>query len=112
MPTPRKPAESYDEIVRQTVPEIDSSMRPTQGQEKAAYEGTRILDEDEQRLHALVVAAVSGIDASGVSVEVDRNRVTLRGRVSDMSALSEIESRVQDVDGVGVVANYLVVGPA
>lgn len=115
MPTPPRPAHSYDEIIRQTVPELDSSMRPTQGQEKAAYEGMRILDEDEQRLHDRVVAAVRGIssvDASGVTVEIARDRVTLRGRVPDASALSEIEAHVHDVEGVAVVANYLVVGPA
>jgi len=115
MPTPPKPAHSYDEIVRQTVPELDSSMRPTRGQEKAAYEGTRILDEDEQRLHDRVVAAVRGIssvDTTGVTVEIDRDCVTLRGRIPEASALSEIEARVHDVEGVGVVADYLVIGPA
>ncbi|MBA3452219.1 MAG: BON domain-containing protein [Deltaproteobacteria bacterium] len=113
MPTPPKPASSYDEIVRKTVPELDSSFRPTHGQEKAAYEGTRILDADEQQLHARVVDAVrgvGGIDPMAVTVEIDRDRVTLRGRVPDPSALSQLESRVHDVDGVGVVVNYVVIG--
>ena len=115
MPKPPKPAASYDEIVRKTVPELDSSFRPTHGQEKAAYEGTRILDADEQKLHNRVLAAVraiGGIDPVAINVEVDRDRVTLRGRVPDASLLSQIEGRVHDVDGVGVVVNYLVVGPA
>ena len=113
-PTTR-PAQSYDEIVRQTVPEPDSSFRPSPEQEKAAYEGTRILDEDEQKLYARVVDAllgISDIDPTGVNVEIDRDRVTLRGRIPDAGALSQIERRVHDVEGVSVVANYLVVGSA
>ena len=113
MPNPPRPAQSYDDIVRQTVPELDSSFRPTPAQEKAAYEGARALDADEQRLHDRVVAALSGSNgASGVTVEIDRDRVTLRGRVSDPGALAQLEDRVHAVDGVGVLANYIVVGPA
>lgn len=115
MPTPPRPAQTYDEIVRKTVPELDSSFRPTPGQEKAAYEGARALDADEQRLHDRVVEAVRGItsvDTSNVNVEIERDRVTLRGRIADATALSEIENRVHGIDGVGVVANYLVIGPA
>ncbi len=113
MPNPPRPAQSYDEIVRQTVPELDSSFRPTQGQETAAYEGFRALDADEQQLHDRVVAALSGItEASGVNIEIERTRVTLRGRVPDANAVTQIENRVHDIDGVGVVASYLVIGPA
>ncbi len=113
MPTPPRPAQSYDDIVRQTVPELDSSFRATPAQEKAAYEGARALDADEQRLHDRVVAALTGAsEATGVTAEIDRDRVTLRGRVADPDALSQIENRVRDVDGVSVVANYLVIGPA
>lgn len=113
MPTPPRPARTYDEIIRQTVPELDSSFRPTPGQEKAAYEGARALDTDEQQLHDRVAAVLSGIDeATGVTVEIDRDRVTLRGRIADAGPLSQIENRVHDVDGVGVVANYVVIGPA
>jgi osmotically-inducible protein OsmY len=106
-------ARSYDEIVRQTVPELDSSFRPTQGQEQAAYEGTRILDEDEQKLYSRVVDALLGIgdiDPSGIRVEVDRDRVTLRGQISTASSLDRIERRVHDADGVGLVVNYLTIG--
>lgn len=111
----QEPAKSYDDIVRQTVPEPDSSFRPSVGQEKAAYEGTRILDEDEQRLYARVVDSllgISDIDPAGVHVEVDRDRVTLRGRVHDAGVLDLIERRVQAVEGVSAVANLLVIGLA
>ncbi len=116
MSLPMKPvARSYDEIIRRTVPELDSSFRPSPQQEKAAYEGTRILDEDEQRLYARVVDAlldVGDLDPSGISVEIDRDRVTLHGRVTDPGAMDRIERRVEEVEGVGVVASLLVVGSA
>jgi osmotically-inducible protein OsmY len=115
MPRHPGPAHSYDEIVRQTVPELDSSLRPSREQEKAAYEGTRILDEDEQRLYARVVDALLGltdVDPSGITVEIDRDTVKLHGRVGFAGALDRIERRVEDVEGVGAVVNYLVIGSA
>jgi len=116
MSPPTKPvARSYDEITRQTVPELDSSFRPSPEQEKAAYDGTRILDHDEQRLYARVVDAlldVTNIDPTGIAVEIDRDRVTLRGRVTDPGALDRLERRVEGIGGVGTVVNLLVVGSA
>ena len=70
---------SYDEINRKTIPEPDGSWRPSPEQVKQAHEGFRAMDADEQQLHARVVAALSGM--SGVDVEIDRDRVTLRGQV-------------------------------
>ena len=114
MSPPTKPvARTYDEIIRQTVPELDSSFRPSPHQEKVAYEGTRILDDDEQRLYARIVDAlldVGDIDPTGIAVEIDRDRVTLRGRVTDPGALDRIERRVEGLGGVGSVVNLLVVG--
>ena len=110
---PRSPAHSYEDIVRQTVPEPDSSFRPTRAQERAAYEGARMLDEDERWLYVRVVdslLAVSDLDPSGVRVEIDRDRVTLRGRVRDAGVLDLVERIVHGVEGVGVIANYLVIG--
>lgn len=114
---PRTPpvAETYDEILRRTVVEPDSSFRPTQHQEKVAYEGTRILDDDEQRLTDRVSEALSGssdVDTSKVQVEVTRDRVTLRGTVREATAFTRIERLVHGVDGVGDVVNYLVVEPS
>lgn len=103
-----KAAKTYDEITRNTVPEPDTSMRAAVGQENV-----RVLDEIEQLLYARVVDSLLGvadIDPSGISVEVDRDRVTLRGQVSQASALDRIERQVHDVPGVGTVVNNLVVG--
>jgi osmotically-inducible protein OsmY len=112
MPRPPRVAESYDEILRRTVVEPDSSFRPTQQQEKAAYEGTRIMDADEQRLFDRVSPAVSGVgdvDTSNVKLEIERDRVILRGSVREASAFDRLERAVHGVDGVGEVVNYLVV---
>jgi osmotically-inducible protein OsmY len=116
MPRQSPPAApSYDEIVRKTVPEPDSSWRPTTEQERAAYQGARILSEDEQVLHARVSDALldsPGLEFAAVGVEVDDTRVELRGRVADVRMIDEIERRVAAVDGVSEVSNRLVVAPA
>lgn len=97
---------SYDEITRSTVPDPDSSFRPSKEQEKEAKEGFRMLDEDEHALHDRVMAAVAG---TGADIEIDRNHVTLRGQVSNSADLTRIEDRVRAVEGVGSVKNDLVV---
>lgn len=103
-----KAAQTYDEIIRKTVPEPDTSFRAAVGQENV-----RVLDELEQMLYAHVVDSLLGIadiDPSGISVEVARDTVTLRGQVSQIAQLDRIERQVHGVPGVGAVVNYLVIG--
>ena len=104
---------SYDDITRSTVPEPDGSWRPSKEQEKQAYEGHRALDDDEQRLFARVKSALAsaGVDASRVNIEVDRDRVTLRGQVRDQEAMMRIPGIVGQVDGVSSVLDQLVIAP-
>ena len=104
----RSVPQSYDEIVRTTVPDPDSSQRPTVRQEQQAEEGFRAMDEHEQALAARVLAALGGMP--GVEVEVDRETVTLRGKVADAAQIARAEERVGGVDGVSGVVNRLVVG--
>src|SRR5256885_10898707 len=84
----RKPT-SYDDIVRRTVVDPDSTPRPTREQEQAAREGFRALDPDEQVLYDRVRQALAslGADAADVTAEVSRELVTLRGRVRDIAML-------------------------
>jgi osmotically-inducible protein OsmY len=96
---------SYDDIVRRTVPDPDSSQRPSEHQEQQAREGFRAMDAHEAVLAARVQSAAEGVD-----VEVDRDTVTLRGQVRDAQAISRIEDAVRRIDGVGSVNNRLVVG--
>jgi osmotically-inducible protein OsmY len=111
----RRVPRSYDEIVRSTVPDPDSSRRPTARQEALAREGFRAMDEHEHVLHARVVAALEDVLAAcdacmAFDVEVDRDTVTLRGSVPDVALMSRIEALVAQVEGVGEVVNRLVVG--
>ena len=102
---------SYDDIVRQTVIEPDTSIRPTREQEQAAREGFRALDPDEQVLHDRVVQALAtlGRDASRVTAEISRELVTLRGQVADVATLRRIEDAVAYVTGVETIHNQVVV---
>jgi hypothetical protein len=102
---------SYDDIVRQTVVEPDTSIRATREQEQAAREGFRALDPDEQVLHDRVVQALGtlGPDASRVTAEVSRELVTLRGQVADVATLRRIEDAVAYVTGVETIHNQVVV---
>jgi osmotically-inducible protein OsmY len=102
---------SYEDIIRSTVVDPDSSQRPSRDQERAAREGFRALDADEQRLQGLVQQALasSGVDVRNVTVEVSREQVTLRGQVSDVAMLAALESAAARVPGVETIHNQVVV---
>ena len=104
---------SYDEITRATVPNPDSSFRPSEEQEKRAFEGYRSLDVDEQKLAEAVHDALleAGMDSSNLQIEVDRDRVILRGKVRDREAMMKIPVIVGQVDGVRAVVDQLVIAP-
>ena len=111
----RRVPQSYEEIVRNTVPDPDSSQRPTVRQEQLAREGYRALDEHEQELCARVVEALEDAlhgsnERWGFDIEIDRETVTLRGQVRDPATIALIEETVRDVAGVVAVNNRLVVG--
>lgn len=110
--TLRNPS-SYDDIVRRTVVDPDSSIRPTRDQEKAAREGFRALDPDEQVLQDRVQQALGtlGAEASGVTAEVSRELVTLRGQVGHVAVLRKLEDAIAYVTGVDTIHNQVVVAP-
>ena len=99
---------TYDEIVRKTVPEPDSSFRPSPEQVKQAYEGFRALDADEQALKDRVEGALGA--HPNVEVEVQNDHVILRGRVSGPDELRRISDLVRGIDGVAAVDDQLVIG--
>ena len=109
---PTRPPRSYDDIVRRTVPDPDSSWRPTADQEREAQHGFRALDPGEQALLARVREALRscGHDADQIGVEVDGDRVILRGSVRDAQALRKIPDVVRHLDGVTDVVDQLVIG--
>jgi HSP20 family molecular chaperone IbpA len=103
-------SKSYEDIVRQTVMDPDSSQRPTRAQERAAREGFRAMDADETQLHQRVAQTLAGVPGmAGVSVEVTRELVTLRGSVSAADSLRTLEDIVAAVPGVNTVHNQVVV---
>ena len=109
MPQRRVP-HSYDEIVRRTVPDPDSSFRPTSQQEDAAdaCSDVELMSQDERRLYHRVCDALLPLYGR-IGVEIEHERVTLRGVVPDMRALELVESLVTSIEGVGDVDSRLVV---
>ena len=99
---------TYDEIVRKTVPLPDSSIRPSPEQVRQAYEGFRALDADEQALKDRVEGALGA--HPNVEVEVQRDRVILRGKVSGPEELRQVPELVRGIEGVGAVDDQLVIG--
>lgn len=110
----RRGARTYDEIVRHTVPEPDSSWRPSVEQERDAYLGTRVLDADELRLRERVcerLVAAQVVDLDAITIEIDRARVTLRGHVAEIGQLDRIEDVIARIEGVEEIVDWLVVKP-
>jgi hypothetical protein len=105
---------TYDDIVRRTVPEPDSSFRPSREQERQAFEGFRAMDAGEHALFDRVRDALrdSGLGWEHVAIEVTGDRVHLRGQVTEVEDLERIPALVRDVEGVGSVDDRLVVVPA
>ena len=109
---PNRPPPSYDDIVRRTVPEPDSSWRPSKDQEEEARQGFRALDPGEHALMERVRDALraSGLDIDQVGVEIEGERVILRGSVRDALALRKLPELARQVDGVADVVDNLVIG--
>ncbi|HSD91349.1 MAG TPA: BON domain-containing protein [Kofleriaceae bacterium] len=108
---PTRPPRSYEEIVRRTVPNPDSSFRPSQEVERRARQGYRALSPEEQKLsddiHDALITA--GIPAANLSIEVVRDHVVLRGNVRDVHTDYRVEEVVRGVEGVRSVVNQLVI---
>ncbi len=102
---------SYDDILRRTVIEPDTSNRPSRAQEQAAREGFRAVDDDERALEASAMQALqrSGADVTHVEVEVTRDLVTVRGSVPEARMLSLIEDALAAVPGIHTIHNKVVV---
>src|SRR5215217_6578660 len=111
MPGPGENPKSYDDIVRSTVVDPDSSQRPSAAQERAARNGFRTLDSDEQALHDRVAQALaaSGAALADVSIEIARDLVTLRGRVANAAQLRRLEDVVAALPGVSTIHNQVVI---
>src|ERR1041385_1161299 len=98
---------SHEEIVRRTVPNPDSSWRPSPELEKKAVKGAA--DPEEQALcedvHDALIEA--GIDATQFECCIDRDRVGMRGTVRDRGMGDHVIDVVERVPGVKTVVNQL-----
>ena len=68
------------------------------------------MDEDERVLYAAVAGALLERGIDGIGIEVDRDRVIVRGHASDVRTIDVIEDIVSAIAGVNRVINRLVVG--
>jgi len=110
---PRNPdrnPKSYEEIVRGTVVDSDGTVRPTLAQEHTAREDFRALDADERALYDQVVDAIAAAGAAGVTAEVRRDLVTLRGWVADTALLRAVDDAIARIPGVETIHDQIVVG--
>lgn len=90
-----RPPRTYDEIVARTVPEPDSSFRPTQEQQREGL--ARVEPPRDVALAAKVDEALREVGAEHVAFEIDGARVILRGAVGDIRTWNRIESAVRAV---------------
>jgi Flp pilus assembly secretin CpaC len=100
---------SYDDIVRETVVDPDSSQRPTKEQERDSVTGPRSLRPDEQALEARVRQALTHLGIADIAVEVVDERVALRGSVPTAELAMRASDAASAVPGVEQVDNQLVV---
>jgi hypothetical protein len=105
---PSRTPRSYDEIVRRTVPNPDSSWRPSFEAERGAIEGRVAALDDKALLDDIHDALIlAGIDASGVRVEVDGDHVVVRGLVRDHACADRIANVIEKVPGVRTLVDQL-----
>lgn len=102
---------SYDEIVRRTVPDPDTSWRPSTEQQERSAAGIREQSEAEHELRGRIeqALATAQIDTSRLTIEIDREHVTIRGEVRRASEMMQIENVIARVRGVETISDQLVV---
>jgi len=108
----RKPAKTYDEIVRRTVPTPDLGFRPSAEAELASLEGPRALTRDERALVSRVRTALHaalGDESDKITLDVSPGRLALQGEVASAKIARLAEDVASDVEDVGEVDNQLVV---
>lgn len=99
MPAPR----TYDEIIAKTVPDPDSSFRPTEQERDEAL--TRVIPPDDEVLAKKVEEALRDLGAGYLSFDIDGSRVTLRGAVADLPTWRQIDAAVSSLPGVSALDN-------
>jgi osmotically-inducible protein OsmY len=120
MSADRRNASSYDEIVRRTVPQPDSSFRSTIDEEhlsrhragKAADHVPHEPTAGERATLAKVRAALEAdhaIDLTNVRLAMDGRELVIRGIVPGPATSARIEDVAGHVDGVDRIDNQLAI---
>jgi hypothetical protein len=99
---------TYDDIVARTVPEPDSSYRPTKQQVREALD--YVQPPRDEALAAKVDEALREIGAEHLSFEVDGDRVILRGPVVNLRTWQRIDAAVRAIVGVEEIDNRTHIG--
>jgi osmotically-inducible protein OsmY len=120
MSADRRNASSYDEIVRRTVPQPDSSFRSTIDEEhlsrhragKAADHVSHEATETERATLAKVVAKLEAdhaIDLTNVRLSMDGRELVIKGNVPGPATSARIEDVAGHIDGVDRIDNQLAI---
>jgi osmotically-inducible protein OsmY len=104
---PRTPR-TYDEIIARTVPDPDSSFRPTAEARDEAL--SRVEPPRDEVLGAKVEQALREAGAAHLSFEIEGGRVILRGALADLSTWRRVDAAVSAIDGVGGLDNRTHIG--
>ena len=102
------PPRTYDEIVARTVPDPDSSFRPTPRQREEAL--THVEPPRDVALAAKVDEALREVGAEHLAFEVDGLRVILRGAVPDLRTWHRIDAAVRAIEGAEEIDNRTHIG--
>lgn len=101
---------TYSEVVRRTVIEPERSGRS----DRHASHEVRARDPVEQKLLDQIheaLAAESELDLHAVEIDVDRDRVILRGEVATGRELGRVARVLSEIPGIGSVVDELVISP-
>jgi hypothetical protein len=99
---------SYDEIIARTVPEPDSSFRPSPSQREEAL--SHVEPPRDVALAAQVDEALREVGFEHLSFEIDGARVIVRGAVPDLRAWHRVDAALRAVLGAEEIDNRTHIG--
>jgi osmotically-inducible protein OsmY len=108
----RKPAKTYDEIVRRTVPSPDLTFRAAEADERASLVGPRALTRNERALVSRVRSALHaelGDESDKITIDLVPGKLALQGEVASMDVLRRAEAIASALDDADEIDNQLVV---
>jgi hypothetical protein len=114
--------ESYEKIVRRTVPEPDLGVRPAKDEQDlsrhragaAADHVAHPQTAAEKRALAAALKALSSepsLDMNHVRVGIDGRELVLKGNVPGLATRARVEAIAEQVEGIDRVDNQLAVRP-